>query len=139
MDPFTIASSAVLDYLWDDPAFREHFYAHGYELRDLAPLVVDVFRTAYLRFRKSIPPEELKIIRRKVIEELMLELVKNPAFMEAWHAWDRTYQERFLAEQSERPFALRLLKLYAEEASAAYKQAFDAALGADSSEERKAP
>lgn len=116
----------VLDYLWDDAAFRAHFYAKGYELRDIAPLVDQVFRAAYMQFLSSLPPAEVRVIRRDVIDELIIEMVENPAFEGIWHSWDEAYQERFLAVQSEPLFALRLMRLYAEEASAAYRQAFDA-------------
>lgn len=126
MDQFTIASSAVLDLLWDDPAFRAHFHASGYELRDLARLLDAVFRPAYLRFRESVPENERDIIWRGVVEELVLELLENPAFMSAWRDWDSEYRQNFMAVQAEHPFGVRLAKLYTDAARAAYQQAFDA-------------
>ncbi len=130
MDQFEMASSAVLDCLWQNETFPDHFYQAGYDLREAAKLISQVFRDAYLTFRASVPTDALENLQQDVIDELMLQMVRNPAFIDVWRAWSSDYREHFLDQQSEQPLAVRLAQTYPEQAARIYKDAFDAWLEA---------
>ncbi|MBN1285908.1 MAG: hypothetical protein JXB47_10960 [Anaerolineae bacterium] len=128
MDSFVIASSMVLDRLWEDEAFWAHFDAAGYDLRAAAKLIPIVFRQAYIDFCARVPAERLAELQQEAIDQLMLQMVRSPSFIEIWPNWDEAYQEQFLEEQAEPALGVRLAALYPEPAQQAYCAAFDAYL-----------
>ncbi len=135
MDQFAVASSAVLDLLWQHEDFCAHFDALGYDLRAVAKLVPTVFRSAYLKFRAGISTIELEDLQQDAIDELMLQMVRNPTFVDVWRTWDDDYRDQFLEHQAEEPLGMRLAERYPEQAKAAYCEAFDAWLAENADED----
>jgi hypothetical protein len=128
MKHYEIACSALLDYQWEDEDFRTHFHDAGYDLRATAKLVRTVFLDAYVKFRAHVPDGELESIQQDVIDQIMLQMVRNPAFIDVWRNWTPDEQDNFLEEQVEEPLALALAERYFDEAQSAYREAFDAYL-----------
>jgi hypothetical protein len=125
MKHYEIACSALLDHLWEDEDFRAYFHDEGYDLRAVAKLVRTVFLGAYLKFRECVPAGELESIQQDVIDHIMLQMVRNPAFIDVWRNWTPDEQDSFLEEQVEEPLALALADRYPGEAQSAYREAFD--------------
>jgi hypothetical protein len=87
-----------------------------------------VFLDAYVKFRAHVPDSELESIQQDVIDQIMLQMVRNPAFIDVWRNWTPDEQDNFLEEQVEEPLALALAERYFDEAQSAYREAFDAYL-----------
>jgi hypothetical protein len=116
--------SKTLDILWEDPEFRELFHAEGYDLKQLGKLIYSVFAPAYAHFRENLPPNQRERLFIDARDDLLMQLVQNPAFLIAWQSWSPEYQEDFLNKQTEQPFAELLIRVFPERLKAAYWLAF---------------
>jgi hypothetical protein len=124
MSMYLKASSAVLDTLWEDQAFRAFFHEYGYDLGDLGALIADVFVPAYRRVRQSLAGGALEMLEAQVTQDILAPLHDRPTFRRAWEEWDQATREEFLREQSEMQLGLLLVMTYDAQLADAYQQAF---------------
>jgi hypothetical protein len=118
------AASTVLDTLWEDDAFRDFFYARGYELSDLGPLTHDVFVPAYLGVKRGLQGGELELLEAEIAQDVLGPLHDRASFRAAWETWDPATRDEFLREQSETKLGLLLVRVHGERLAEAYTQAF---------------
>lgn len=124
MSVYLKAASAILDSLWEDPAFRDFFYDRGYDLGSLGALIGDVFVPAYLSVKRMLEGGALEMLETQVTEDLLVPLYNRPNFREAWNEWDQATRDTFLREQSEMQLGLLLAMAYDAQLASAYRQAF---------------
>jgi hypothetical protein len=120
------AASTVLDALWDDQDFRDHFHANGAELSHLGHLTHEVFVPAYLAVKEQLDSNALSMLEGQVAEDLLAPYYDRPGFREIWDEWDQATREAFVGEQSEVALANLLLYLYASTFADTYKSAYAA-------------
>jgi hypothetical protein len=123
------AASAVLDILWQDPAFRDFFHRRGMALGDLGPLIPTVFAPAYLDVKRSLPGGELELLEAQIADDLLVPLADRPTFRAMWESWDQPTRAAFLREQSELKLAERLAQVHDRQLADAFRQAFRAYRG----------
>lgn len=136
MDSFLIASSMVLDQLWEHDDFWEHFDSAGYDLRAAAKLIPGVFRQAYVDFCSQVPADPLAEMQQDAIDQIMLQMVRSTSFLEIWPNWDEDFQDQFLEEQAEPLLGIQLANKYPEKAKKIYCDAFEAYLTETAEPER---
>lgn len=124
MSAYTKAASFILDTLWQDDGFREHFHRLGVSLADLGHLVDTVFVPAYLWFKRSLDPADLARLQKSVVVPLIIPLLRQPSFREMWEQWDQATQLAFVREQTELPLAKLLIQVYHQQLDAAFRQAY---------------
>lgn len=118
------AASRVLDYLWDDPGFRDEFTRAGYDLGALAPLLHEVFAPAYRRVRRSLEGGPLEMLEAQVVEMVLVPLNEQPRFRDLWREWSQHERSLFLRENSEMLLGELLTEAYPSLFSDAFLDAF---------------
>ncbi len=137
MSVYTKAASYVLDALWENEDFREHFHNLHAELADLGPLSQVVFEPAYRKFKASLDEDALLLLESQVTQDLITPLFSRPGFREMWTAWDEATRDEFVKEQSELQVARLLIQVYDKDLDRAYREAYAAYLAGQETRHRK--